>query len=483
MWARELRPELKRLCRLIAPERRSLDRKFQARLTRAGYDATARRALTAMTLGAASVLAPAGARLSAYIEQVSYNARRLAKMNVASAAVISALAGYDTLLDACLRRSAPDEFARLRRAREQLAFDAALAINQAFYEVREAEAQAFFDLFRAELQASSLDTLLETFASTLARYCRAQDCRIRLLDATPAVFRRARYFETPRPGQLLDSGWRRKFGSFWSIPMQSPSGVGGVMQLAFRRSYRWLPRELELLHAAAERCLAAAEKARLAERLSASERKLRELSAHMLGVEEEERRRIRRELHDDTGQSLLLIRLELEMLESRAPAEIGGRLAAVRGMTERTIAELRRIIAALSPAVLEQLGLYAAIRQLAARFRRVHPARIGLRLEKLPGRLPKQIEEIAYRLVQECLNNVAKHSQASAVKIRMRSADKGVELSVEDNGVGFEPVAAALRPESFGLAGMRERVALLGGDFQIRSGPDRGTTVRVRLPA
>jgi len=140
--------------------------------------------------------------------------------------------------------------------------------------------------------------------------------------------------------------------------------------------------EQELLAAAAERCLMAAEKARLVEDLAQREEQVRRLAEHMLHVEEIERRRISRELHDEAGQSLLCIRLQMSCW-SRTPEEEGewkAKLRDTRDLTERTILEMRRLISALSPAVLEQLGLGAALRQL------VKP--LPEAPSKLPGEAP-----------------------------------------------------------------------------------------------
>ena len=155
---------------------------------------------------------------------------------------------------------------------------------------------------------------------------------------------------------------------------------------AFPRIYEWLPREQELLAAAAERCLMAAEKQRLMEDLAQREEQVRRLAEHMLHVEEMERRRISRELHDEAGQSLLCIRLQMELIEQELPESAANgraKLREARDLTERTILEMRRLIAALSPAVLEQLGLGAALRQLVNRFQRLHPCRVRLQLSKM----------------------------------------------------------------------------------------------------
>ena len=134
--------------------------------------------------------------------------------------------------------------------------------------------------------------------------------------------------------------------------------------------------------------------------------------------------------------------------------------------------------------LLEQLGLGAALRQLVNRFQRLHPCRVRLQLSKM-GALSQQIEIIAYRLVQECFNNIGKHSGAAHVNISLTSADGWLKLAVEDNGVGFCVEDALAKRDSFGMSGMRERVALLGGKFYVESrmeGPKRGTKISIELP-
>lgn len=299
--------------------------------------------------------------------------------------------------------------------------------------------------------------------------------------------------------------------------MMSHKRVTGLIQFGFVRPYEWLPREQELLQAAAERCVLAAEKARLLDDLSERERQIRQLAERMMHVEEVERRRISRELHDQSGQDLLWIRLQMEMLENSLPVEalpFKTKLIELRDMTEKTIVEIRRLIGALSPAVLEQLGLVPALRQLINRFHQNHTSRVKLQAGRMTAGLPKRLEVIVYRLVQECLNNVGKHSFCSNVQISVSCVDGMLRLCVEDDGVGFRVEDAVNKPGSFGLAGIRERVALLGGICEIESrlldpvarpvesgvrragvrgagrrgqgrrsaAPPSGTTVRVELP-
>jgi two-component system sensor histidine kinase UhpB len=157
-------------------------------------------------------------------------------------------------------------------------------------------------------------------------------------------------------------------------------------------------------------------------------------------------------------------------------------LAEARGIAEQTVVELRRIIAALSPAVLERLGLKSALRQLAARFGKMHPAKVNLRIAANSDGLPRQIQEVVYRVAQECLQNIVKHSQATHVNLFLQSADKRIRLSVRDNGAGMSEKPEAGKPPSFGLAGMRERAALLGGTLAVSSEPGEGVAVTLELP-
>lgn len=522
----QLKTHVRRLSRLLRPHLRSLDRQYGARLRSLGFDRRQRNALAGITLGAAARLLAQGRRIQVFLEQVEYNGRRLAKLNLPPSVLVAALQEYDRLLVPVLAELPPGESSNLGWVREQLQFCVILTLNKAYYYVRETEAQAFYELFRTELESRNLDELLDGSLSVLSKFCRAREARLFLLDESGSVWRlraasrrvgravsarrravlavrddsgRRRQLRRPRCAPLdgrsrqlaLDPGWQGRFASAWSVPLLSGGQVAGVMQFAFTKPYEWLPREQELLEAAAERCMAAAEKARLVEDLEAREEQVRRLAEHMLHVEEVERRRISRELHDEAGQSLLYIRLQLEMLEKELPRNGAGwrdRIGGVRQVTEHVITETRRLIAALSPAVLDQLGLAAALRQLVARFRKTYPCRVHLHLTPF-DRVPRRIETVVYRLVQECCHNIAKHSRALHVNISLSSSDGVLRLDVEDDGIGFLVSEALARSDSFGLAGMRERVTLLGGNFEIDSRPANkaegrkaGTRIIAELP-
>ena len=451
------------MARAVAPDGGRLDRRFRQMLRARGYHAAEIRALLAITPAAASRLRS----LSQFLEQVQYNGRRLAKLNVQPAAVDEVLHEFGGLLDSLLED-------RFQPAREQLYLSTTLELNSAYYQVREAEARAFFDLVRAQAESTSLENLLERFVRILTHTFRARAGHLLLLDR-PASGKLARplYMERGQPEERLLAlpELRGRYASYWSFPM----GQVALLQFGFAVRYPWLPRELDLLNAVAERCQGAIEKARL-------EAENRRLDAEARCAEEDERRRIGRELHDEAGQLLLLLRLELEMMERQAPDQMRSRVAEARRIAERTVDEIRRIVAALSPAVLERLGLKAALRQLGARFRRLHPAGLRLRISGSWEALPRQTQEVIYRVSQESLQNIAKHSQATHVNLSLREADKSIRLSVADNGAGFSAETAPGKPMSFGLAGMQERARLLGGKLNVRSQPGKGVAVRLVLP-
>ncbi len=458
----EARRHTRRMAKALAPLSARLERRFRTSLSRRRYNLAQARALLAISPVAAARLRS----LRQFLEQVEYNGRRLAKLNVPRVEIVEALQEFSALVDEALG-------GQFQPAREQLHLATMLVLESAFHAVRGEEARAFFALYRAELEAVELDDLLERFVCVLTQAFNASaGCLLLPESALPTELSRPLYIEKGQAAEkLIDHQIGRHYASYWSYPLRAR----GVMQFGFRTRYPWLPREVALLEAVGERCLEAIERARL-------QREVRRLEAQARHAEEEERRRIGRELHDEAGQSLLLLRLQLEMIERQAPENLRAGLEEARAGVERTVVELRRIVAALSPAVLERLGLASALRQLVARFRKSYPGRVRLRISGASEPLPRESQEVVYRVAQECLQNVAKHSQASSVNLSLHVADKSIRLSVLDNGAGFHAETARARPTSFGLAGMRERAALLGGTLVIRTAPGKGTGVILELP-
>lgn len=221
------------------------------------------------------------------------------------------------------------------------------------------------------------------------------------------------------------------------------------------------------------------------QRLEESEARLRELAAFLQTVREEERTSIARELHDELGQALTALRIDLGWLRGKTAAlgeQAASRVAAALGVVEQSIVSLRRISEDLRPAMLDSLGLAAAVENHAAEFTRRTGIPCDLRMNREEFSLEGNLATTVFRIVQEALTNVVRHAEASAVSICIDQIDAengGIRLVVKDNGRGFDDTS---RTKRFGLLGMRERIAMLGGELNIASQPAQGTCITAWLP-
>jgi signal transduction histidine kinase len=231
------------------------------------------------------------------------------------------------------------------------------------------------------------------------------------------------------------------------------------------------------LQGVAEVTALAVQRGRLHAHLLEQELQRRRALQALLGAQEEERKRIARDLHDQIGQPLTAIALGIDRLqESPDPQALTG----LRSLAVETLDDVRRIALALRPALLDELGLAAALQ----RFGRDQQARYGVPvnvLVQLPQRLPPVEETVLYRVAQEALTNVVRHAGAEQVSVVVTQAGGGVRLVVEDDGVGFDPERIS-GTQSLGIAGMRERLELLGGDLRLETAPGAGCTVHARIP-
>jgi signal transduction histidine kinase len=216
---------------------------------------------------------------------------------------------------------------------------------------------------------------------------------------------------------------------------------------------------------------------RLAESVHA-QASLQELSARLVRAQEEERRALSRELHDEVAQAFSAVLMEAENLLDLNPApELRAHLDSIRGVAEKGMNEIRNMALLLRPSMLDDFGLLPALEWQAREIGK----RTGLRVQvasEMSGELPEEHKTCVYRVVQEALNNCAQHAQANSVQVRVRHADEQILVTVQDDGSGFDPA----RVRGLGLLGMEERVRHLGGSFEIDSRPGRGTLLRVTLP-
>lgn len=214
-----------------------------------------------------------------------------------------------------------------------------------------------------------------------------------------------------------------------------------------------------------------------------AEERLRELSRGLIEVQEEERRRLARELHDEVGQALTAIGLGLRAA-ARSRGDGGRRpIEECLDIVDGAIRQVRNLSLDLRPSMLDDLGLVSALRWLVDRQARLagHRARFDADAGEDDGRLDQAVATAAFRVAQEALTNVARHARAARIAVRLRVRARGLALVVADDGAGFDPVATLARGEGLGLLGMRERASLLGGRLAIRSTPGRGSVVRLTV--
>jgi signal transduction histidine kinase len=273
-----------------------------------------------------------------------------------------------------------------------------------------------------------------------------------------------------------------KAQALWGVPLKVGDEISGVLIIGFEKPYSWLPSESELFRAVADRSALAIDRARMTDAVRERERRIVELSGHLLKAQEDERKRISRELHDETGQALMVIRLYLGMLDGVVSSRAAkGKIVELLEVVDRTIEGIRRIIARLSPLVLQELGLVAAIRKEAKDLARATGIHARVEMSDEIGRLSPDIEAAVYRVVQESLHNVAKYAQAKQVNVMVTRDEGLLRVAIEDDGVGISSTTNPQR-RSYGLAGMRERVSALGGTLNVSSRKGHGTKITASVP-
>lgn len=228
------------------------------------------------------------------------------------------------------------------------------------------------------------------------------------------------------------------------------------------------------------------ERKQVEEELRKSRQQLRNLSAHLLSVREQERTHIARELHDELGQALSILQIDLTWLENRLRTETDKKLwpekvKSMSKLVETTIKEVQRISRELRPGVLDNLGLAAAVEWQAKEFHKRTGIRCKLCLGVEDMEIGKDLSTALFRILQEALTNVARHSKASSVKINLVEKANKLILRIQDNGRGITTKQIS-DPGSMGLIGMRERVNFMNGELMLQGVPNKGTTLTVSVP-
>jgi signal transduction histidine kinase len=209
------------------------------------------------------------------------------------------------------------------------------------------------------------------------------------------------------------------------------------------------------------------------------------LARQLLQAQEQERRRLARELHDEIGQALTAVNLNLQALESKLPAKSLQPLAESLAIVDQALQQVRSLSLDLRPAMLDDLGLAAALRWYVDRLAQRTGIVMEFRNESPGERWPVLLETTCFRVAQEALTNVTRHARAKRVFVQIRQQEDGLHLAIEDDGIGFDPDLARQKATgggSLGILSMQERVILAGGRLDIESAPGSGARIRVSLP-
>jgi signal transduction histidine kinase len=285
--------------------------------------------------------------------------------------------------------------------------------------------------------------------------------------------------ETRYRGVCVENG----FLSVAVIPICYGEKILGAIHLADETENKVSFKALEFIESMAPLIGEAIHRFNLEEELWESESRLRTLSSQLLAVQENERRRISREIHDSIGQTLAAIKFGLEsklgqMGKGLAPPGVS--LESIVSLAQNGIEESRRIQMDLRPSILDDLGILATIGWFTREFQKVYThIRVEKETEIKEEEVPDVLKINLYRVIQEAMNNIAKHSKADLVRLSLRKIESKIEMTIQDNGAGF---ALERIKQGLGLTSMRERTKLSGGTFAVESTVGKGTTIKAQWP-
>ena len=315
----------------------------------------------------------------------------------------------------------------------------------------------------------------------------------RLAAAEAIRFRRASivYRSELEPGsqgfQMLEE---RRWSAVVVLPIVLLDRVIGLAEVyQAEGALPFTDHDLRLLGSLLDQVAVAINNARLFSVVQANEVALRELSLRLIDAQEQERRHIAQELHDELGQLLTAIKINVDLARRKLPDREGvleQRMAEASALVDRVLTHVRAMTVDLRPTLLDDMGIVPTLRWYVKQFAQRTDIEVHFESSDLPGRLRPEIETTIYRVVQEALTNVARHAHAAQVQVDLACSEDTVTISIADDGDGFDAGAWAKRrgePLTLGLTGIRERVMLLGGEAAIRSAPGQGTQIEAALPA
>ena len=280
---------------------------------------------------------------------------------------------------------------------------------------------------------------------------------------------------------VLEREYTRRLGirSLAIAPLRVGANAIGALEMdAIRERRSWPDEDVQRLRMVAEIIASAVLGRRFEETLE-------NLSARVIRAQEDERRRIARDLHDDVNQRLGLLAIDLDLLGANPPAgpeELHQRARALADQARDLSTGVHEVSHELYPANLEHLGLVAPLRSLCATVAEKFEIEVPFAQRGIPRKIPPEIALCLYRITQEALQNVVKHSRSREARVEVAREGDEIQLQISDSGVGFDPQSLRFTA-GIGLAGMRERLRPLGGSIAIESAPSRGTRLSVRLPA
>ncbi len=277
--------------------------------------------------------------------------------------------------------------------------------------------------------------------------------------------------------------------AFASVPLRSKEKVLGVFNIASHGTRKFSSEDIQLLESIAVQVAIAVENARLHQEVQRKDEMRGELLREIFSIQEENRRRIARELHDETSQSLASLAANLEAVAGMLPAGADRSKAELKRLKALSISildEIHRLIYELRPTLLDDLGLVAATRWLADNSLGLAGVTVSFKTSGREKRLAPKLEITLFRVIQEAVNNIAKHAHARNAGVSLHFKKRVIKVRVTDDGRGFdveEAISSKDRPRGLGLLGMKERVELMNGTLSIRSRPDGGGTgIDIEIP-